>query len=392
MNHNLIPKRTNKGISQIPEIDKIINIKQSTKLKSKNIINLYSTLTPIETANQKNKNLLISSNIKNIINTNNSNSNKNNHNTNINKNQNNINNDIIKKNHQAKNIKCKGSSSSTNIKTNYCIFKTKKLKSTTSLLNKNINHYGSSVKMNINMPKPNTVKNINKLKSKEKMISPFHNDKNTNVFRKSMSHTKIKFPFAKERNIDNNKKELLYVGSEPNINQKSLNNNKEYKNEIRKEIKKAFKRLLTLNTDFELGSLYKVKFFSNHLTNNSNNKSRDHINKISLNKKNKDLKNSDNVIKNINENENKLKNNCLRKSNTTKHNSVINNISFLNNLNSINNTVRLYSSSKSKRKNYNQLKNKNNYKSKNNYKNNYINGNKNKDDKISNINKNISPK
>ncbi len=351
MNHNLIPKRTNKGIGQIPEIDKIINIKQSAKLKSNNIINLYSTLTPTESANQKNKNLLISSNIKNIINNNNnSNTNKNNRSTNTNKNQNNVSNDIIKKGLQAKNIKCKGSSSSSNIKTNYSIFKTKKLKSATSLLNNNINHYGSSVKMNINMPKPNTAKNINikKFKSKEKMISPFQNDKNKNVFRKSMSHTKIKFPFPKERNIDNNKIELLYMGSEPNINQKTtLNNNKEYKDEVKKEIKKAFKRLLTLNTDFEIGSLYKIKFFSNHLTNNSNNKSRDHINKMTLNKNNK-AKNNDNLINNDNETGNKLKNNCLRNNNITKHTNAINNISFLNNLNNINNTVRLNSNSKKK--------------------------------------------
>ncbi len=386
MNHNLNPKRTNKGIGKIPEIDKIINIKQSTKYKTNNIINLYSPLTPTESKNLKNKNLLISSNIKNI-NNNNNNSNKNNRNTNTNKNQNNVSNEKIKKSLQAKNIKCKVSSSSTNIKTKYTIFKTKKLKSSTSLLNNNINHYGSCVKMNINLPKPNTVKNVNykKLRSKEKMISPFHNDKNKNVFRKSMSHNKIKFPFSKERNIENNKIGLLYVGSEPNINQKTSNNNKEYKNNVKKEIKKAFKRLLTLNTDFEFGSLYKIKFFSNHLTNDNNNKSRDNINKISINKNNEAKKN-DNIINN--ENENKINNNYLGNNNTTKHNNVINNISFLNNLNNINNTVRLSSNSKSKSKNNIQLKNTNNQKQKNNY----INVNKNKEDKISNINKNISPK
>ena len=387
MNHNLIPKRTNKGISQIPEIERMINIKQPLKYKSNNIINLYSTLTPTESTNQKNKNLLISSNIKNIIN-NNSNSNKNNRNTNTNKNQNNISNDIIKKSLQVKSIKYKGSSSSTNIKTNYSIFKTKKLKSTTSLVNHNINYYGSSIKMNINMPKPSTVKNINinKTKSKDKLISPLHNDKNKNVFRKSMSHTKIKFPFPKERNIDQNKMELLYVGSEPNINQKT-SNNKEYKNEVKKEIKKAFKRLLTLNTDFEFGSLYKIKFKSNQLTNNSNNKSKDNMNKIT-NNKNTEAKSNDNLINNESDNSNKyIKNNGIRNNNTTKHNNVINNISFLNNLNNINNTVRLNSNSKSKSKNNIPSKNKNNYKSKINY----INVNKNKDDKLNKINKNISP-
>ena len=401
MNHNLIPKRTNKGINQIPEIDKIINIKQSSKYKSNNIINLYSTLTPTDSANQKNKNLLISSNIKNIINNNNINANKNIRNINTNKNQNNISNDIIKKSLQVKNMKYKGSSSSTNIKANYSIFKNKKLKSTTSLLNNNNHQYGSSIKMNINMPKPSSnVKNnnINKSKSKEKIISPFHNDKKKNVFRKSMSHNRMKFPYSNDKNIEQNKMEILYMGSEPNLKQKSSNkNNKEYKNEVKKEIKKAFKRLLTLNTDFELGSLCQIKFKSNHLTNNSSNKSKDNINRLSLNKNN-EVNNNDNnniIIKkeeeNDNNNKNKVKNNCIRNNYLSKHNNVINNISYLNllNNNNINNTVRLNSNSKSKSKKKNsiKLKNKNIYKSKNNY----INVNKNKEDKSKNNNKNKSP-
>ena len=399
MNHILIPKRTNKGINQIPEIDKIINIKQSSKYKANNIIDLYSTLTPTDSTNQKNKKLLITSNIKNIIKDNtNINSNKNNRNINTNKNENNISNDIIKKSLQVKNMKYKGSSSSTNIKTNYSIFKTKKLKSATSLLNNNnVNQFGSSRKMNINMPKPSTnIKNnnIHKSKSKEKMISPFHNDRKTNVFRKSMSHNRIKFPFSNDKIIDQNKIEVLYVGSEPNLKQNSSNNNnKEFKNEIKKQIKKAFKRLLTLNTDFELGPLYKIKFKSNHLTNNSHNKSKDNINRFTVNKNNEVNNNGNIIIKEEenNNNDNKIKNNCIRNNYLSKFNNVINNISYLNliNNNNINNTVRLNSNSKSRSKNKNiQIKNKNIYKSKNNY----INVNLDKEDKIkTNINKNKSP-
>ena len=183
----------------------------------------------------------------------------------------------LKKNIQMKNMKYKGSSSSTNIKGNYNIFKTKKLKSSISLLNhNNNNNLGNSIKMNL--PKNNINKNMKKSKSKEKMISSFNADNKDILFRKSMSHTKMNFPYSNEYNSENIKLDFLYVGSEPNLKQKTSNKNgKFYNNEVKKEIKKAFKRLLTVNTDFELGSLYKVKFKSNHLTNNSNNKSKDNI-------------------------------------------------------------------------------------------------------------------
>ena len=399
MNHNLISKRTNKGIVQIPEINKIINIKPSLKYKPNSIINLYSTLTPTESANPKNKNLLISSNIKNISKNQNQNQNlnKNNqNNNNKNKNTNNISNDIIKKNNQVKNMKYKGSSSSTNIKANYSIFKTKKLKSSTSLVNNINNHLGSSIKMNL--PKNNLNKNINKSKSKEKMISSFNEDITSNIFRKSMSHSKMNFPYSNEYNSENIKLDFLYLGSEPNLKQNTLNRyGKLYNNEAKKEIKKAFKRLLTVNTDFEIGPLYKAKFKSNHLTNNSNNKSKDNI---QINEKNKkDIKPNNNIIKGNNSNniknsgnEKNMKNNVIKNNVINKKNKVINNISHINIANNINNTVRINSNSKSKSKSQTkfnlQVKKKNINKSKNNY----INVNKYKNEKNKILNKNKSPK
>ena len=412
MSHILITKRTNKEIIHIPEINRIINIKSSTKYKPNNIINLYSTLTPTESTNPKNKNLLISSNISNNINPT-----KNNIINNTNKNANNINNDIIKNNIQPKNMKYKGSSSSTNIKTNYNIFKTKKLKSTTSLIN-NINYLGSSIKKNINLPKKNIKNNnnIKKSKSKDKIISSFHDDKFNNIFPKSMSHNKMDFPYSNEKKLENY--ELLYVGSEPNL-KKSVNKySNEYKNDVKKEIKKAFKRLLTVNTDFELGSLYKIKFKYNHLTTNSNNKSKDNKNKENnfSNNKNNDIKvdinniesnnniNSQNNIKmekqtEINEinNEKNVKSNEIRNNYKVKQNNGLNKMSHINIINNynINHSIRLNSISKSKSKTKNtQIKNK----KKNNIsktKNNYINVNKNKEEinnKIKNKNKNKSPK
>lgn len=285
MSHNSIQKRINKGIIQFGEIDKIIKINSSTKNKPDNIAGLYSTLTPTESSFAKNKNLVISSNI-NKIKSSKVHSSKNNSNIN----SNNINNDSVKKNLYFKNKKSKGSSSSTNIKSNYNVFKTKNLKSAKSLLN-NINHFGNSIKININLPRPNMNNNnynyLKKSKSKEKMVSSFLNGKN-NIFRKSMSHTRIQFPNSKDKIDDNYKQGILYVGSEPNLKQKSSNkNNKEYKNEIKKEIKKAFNRLLTLNIDFELDSLKKMKLSpKNHYLNNSNNKNMDKKNKNQLNKNN----------------------------------------------------------------------------------------------------------
>ena len=397
MNQNLIPKRTNKGIAHIPEFDKIMNIKPSTKYKSNNIINLYSTLTPTEAINPNNKNNIISSNIRNINNNikTNKNSNKN---INYNKNSNNISNDLIKKNSQVKNLKYKGSSSSANIKTNYCIFKTKKLKSTTSLINNNNNRYEGTTKMNINLPKSNI--NNNKSKSKEKnIISSFHDEKN-NLFRKSMSHNKMKLPYSNQKNYENFKIEFLYVGSEPNLKQKSSNKYNEYKNEVKKEIKKAFKRLLTVNTDFELGSLYKIKFKTNYLINNSNNKSRDNIkkqenNKIKVNngtKKDNNINNIKNVKIGKENNNEKNKSDNLVNNDINKKNKVIKNDSNLNSNNNINNNIRVNSNSKSKSqtKISMQIKNK---KKNNTSKNNCINVNKNKEDKINKIiNKNKSPK
>ena len=68
-------------------------------------------------------------------------------NNNSKKKNNNEINDAIKKNIQYSNINFKGSLSTTNLKTNYGFFKTKKLKSTKSLFNK-LNRFGSSFKMN----------------------------------------------------------------------------------------------------------------------------------------------------------------------------------------------------------------------------------------------------
>ena len=283
MNHNSIQKGINKGIIQFGEIDKIIKINSSTKNKPDNITGLYSALTPTESSFAKNKNLVISSNI-NKIKSSKVHSCKNNNN----KNSNNANNDSIKKNLCFKNKKRKGNSSSTNIKSNYNIFKTKNLKSAKSLLN-NINHFGNSIKININLPRPNMNNNnyIKKSKSKEKMVSSFLNGKN-NIFRKSMSHTRIQFHNSRDKIDEFYKQGLVYVGSEPNLKQKSSNkNNREYKNEIKKEIKKAFNRLLTLNIDFELESLKKMKLSpKNHYLNNSNNKNMDKKNKNQLNKNN----------------------------------------------------------------------------------------------------------
>ena len=198
MNQNFIPKRTNKDIS---ELGKIIHLQPSGKYKSKSIINLYSTLTPTESINQKN--ILISSNIKNINNNINTIKKNINFNNNTNKISNNINSHIIKKNNQPKNLKYKGSSSSTNIKNNYSIFKTKKLKSTSSLINNNnVNKIGGSIKKSINLPKPKIKNNIvDKSKSKEKMIYSFYDEKNNNLFRKSMSHNKMKFPYSNKKSF-----------------------------------------------------------------------------------------------------------------------------------------------------------------------------------------------
>ena len=284
MNQNLISKRTKKGIIHIPGIDKMINTKPPMKYKSNDIINIYSTLTPTESSNLKNKNLIISSNIRNINKNINKNQN-NNINTNKNQNQNNISNDILKI--KAQNLKYKGSLSSTNIKTNYNIFKTKKLKSTTALINnKNSNNYGGSIKMS-NLLKQSINKNKNK--SKERIIYSFYDDKNNFLFRKSMSHNKMKIQNSNKENKDNFKYGLLYIGSEPNLKQKSSNKFQDYKNEVKKEIKNAFKRLLTLNTDFEFGSLYKIKFKYNHMRNSTNNKSLDNI-KINENNNNNKIK------------------------------------------------------------------------------------------------------
>ena len=159
MSHNSIQKRINKGIIQFGEIDKIIKINSSTKNKPDNIAGLYSTLTPTESSFAKNKNLVISSNI-NKIKSSKVHSSKNNSNIN----SNNINNDSVKKNLYFKNKKSKGSSSSTNIKSNYNVFKTKNLKSAKSLLN-NINHFGNSIKININLPRPNMNNNNYKIYS-----------------------------------------------------------------------------------------------------------------------------------------------------------------------------------------------------------------------------------
>ena len=406
MNQNFISKRTNKDKS---EIDKIINLQSSAKYKSNNIINLYSTLTPTESINSKNNNILISSNTKNInnnINTIKKNNNINNNNK-ISNNTNNINSNITKKNYQPKNLKYKGSSSSTNIKTNYSIFKTKKLKSTTSLINNNnVNQIGGSIKKSINLPKPKISNNfVNKSKSKEKMVYSFHDEKNNNLFRKSMSHNKMKFPYSNKKNKEHFKFEFLYVGSEPNLKQKSTNKfNQEYKNEVKKEIKKAFKRLLTVNTDFELGSLYKIKFKSNHLTNSNLNKSKENIKnqENTNNKNNNDIKKHKNInnIKNIkieksnNLNEKKKDDNIVKNNDLNKNSKVINNNSHLSIINNNpNNTLRLNSNSKSKSQKKNNIQTKNKTKNHNNKtKNKYINVNKNKEERFNkNMNKNISP-
>ena len=280
MSNNFIPKRINKDIIHIAELDKIIKIKSSSKYPPNNIINLYSALTPTESAKTKNKNLLISSNSNNID-ENKINSNKNSINKNNNKIPNNKINDEIRKKLHFKNMKCQGNSSSTNIKSNNSIFKTKVLKSIKSHIS-NINNIVDSIKMNINYNKKynNINNNLNKRKSKEKNISSFQ-DINHNTFRNSISEKKIKFP----KRLEKNELDLVYTGSEPNLKLSLNKNNIEYKNEVKKEIKKAFKRLLTYNTNFKHVSLKEMKFPSNQLINYSNDKientftDKDNINK-----------------------------------------------------------------------------------------------------------------
>jgi hypothetical protein len=190
------------------------------------------------------------------------------------KNKNDISNETIKKNILINN---KGSMSTTNLNTNYGFFKTKKLKSTKSLLNK-LNRLGNSIKMNIKLPKHYIFNNKinNNSKSKEKIISSILEEKtknkHINIFRKSMSHNKMVFPNMKEKNMEKIKEEFEYTGSEPNSVKKSLDKyNDNNKNIRKKEIKKAIKQLLTVNTDFDIGTFNKIKFNFIHWTNNNNN-------------------------------------------------------------------------------------------------------------------------
>ena len=83
-----------------------------------------------------------------------------------------------------------------------------------------------------------------------------------------------------ENNIDKIKEEFEYTGSEPNSRQKSLDKYSEKDKKIRKkEIKKAIKQLLTVNTDFDIGTFNKIKYNFNHWTNN-NNVSKENINQF----------------------------------------------------------------------------------------------------------------
>ena len=254
MKHNFNSKRISKGISQLVRINKMMNINHSLKNKSNNIINIYSTLTPKEVINPKTKNLLISSNIKNPKDNikHSKTTMVKNKSKSKNKNKNDISNETIKKNILINN---KGSMSTTNLNTNYGFFKTKKLKSTKSLLNK-LNRFGNSIKMNIKLPKHYIFNNKinNNSKSKEKIISSILEEKtknkHINIFRKSMSHNKMVFPNMKEKNMEKIKEEFEYTGSEPNSVKKSLDKyNDNNKNIRKKEIKKAIKQLLTVNTD-----------------------------------------------------------------------------------------------------------------------------------------------
>ena len=367
MKHNFNSKRISKGISQLVRINKMMNINHSLKNKSNNIINIYSTLTPKEVINPKTKNLLISSNIKNP---------KDNikhskttmvKNKSKSKNKNDISNETIKKNILINN---KGSMSTTNLNTNYGFFKTKKLKSTKSLLNK-LNRFGNSIKMNIKLPKHYIFNNKinNNSKSKEKIISSILEEKtknkHINIFRKSMSHNKMVFPNMKEKNMEKIKEEFEYTGSEPNSVKKSLDKyNDNNKNIRKKEIKKAIKQLLTVNTDFDIGTFNKIKFNFIHWTNNNNNNAtKENIKRELINfssRKNSKINNENNnnekIFKDNFNSENGIKsNNNIKINNSIKNNNnVISNLSRLNLIhNSINNTVRINSSSKSK----NRIKN-----------------------------------
>ena len=303
MHHNFNPKRMSKGISQLVRINKMMNINHSLKYKSNNIINIYSTLTPKEAINpNKAKNLLISPNLKSPKD--NIKQSKTNMVKNNSKNKNNnkdLSNEAIKKNILINNVKSKGSLSTTNLNTNYGFFKTKKLKTTKSLFNK-LNRFGNSIKMNIKLPKHNIFNNnINNSKSKEKIISSILEDKgkknHINIFRKSMSHNKMIFPNMNEKKMEKIKEEYEYTGSEPNSRQKSLDKFNENKNNIRKkEIKKAIKQLLTVNTDFDIGTFNKIKFNFMNWTNN-NNVSKENIKRELINfssRKNSKIKNENN--------------------------------------------------------------------------------------------------
>ena len=323
-------------------------------------------MTPKEVINPKTKNLLISSNIKNQ---------KDNikptkttmvKNVSKSKNKNDTSNETIKKNILMYN---KGSMSTTNLNTNYGFFKTKKLKSTKSILNK-LNRFGNSIKMNIKLPKHYIFNNKinNNSKSKEKIISSILEEKtknkHINIFRKSMSHNKMIFPNMNENNMDKINEEFEYTGSEPNSVKKSLDKyNDNNKNIRKKEIKKAIKQLLTVNTDFDIGTFNKIKFNFIHWTNNNNNATKENIKRELINfssRKNSKINNENNnnekIFKDTFNSENGIKsNNNIKINNSIKNtNNVISNLSRLNLIhNSINNTVRINSSSKSK----NRIKN-----------------------------------
>ena len=390
MHHNFNAKRISKGISQLVRINKMMNINHSLKNKSNNIINIYSTLTPKEAINSKAKNLLISPNIKSpkeSIKPSKTTMLKNNSKNKI---KNDISNEGTKKNIQNIQLNNKGSLSTTNLKTNYGFFKTKKIKTTKSLLNK-LNRFGKSIKMNIKLPKQYIFKNkFNNSKSKEKVISSIleektknNNNNHINIFRKSMSHNKMIFPNMNENNMEKIKEEFEYTGSEPNSIKKSLDKYSENNKNIRKkEIKKAIKQLLTVNTDFDIGTFNKIKFNFNHWTNNNNlskeNIKRELINFSSRKNSKININNENNTMKDNFNSENSLKNNKIKMNNGIKNNNnVISNLTRLNMIhNSINNTVRINSGSKSKNKIKNvQIKNK--------YK---------QDSKLNNRNKNIEDK
>ena len=180
--------------------------------------------------------------------------------------------------------------------------------------------------MNIKLPKHNIFsnKNNNNSKSREKIISSILEEKTKqnqiNIFRKSMSHNKMIFPNMDENNIDKIKEEFEYTGSEPNSRQKSLDKYSDNNKKIRKkEIKKAIKQLLTVNTDFDIGTFNKIKFNFNHWTNN-NNVSKENIKRELINfssRKNSKV-NINNEIK---------KKEKLFKENFNSENAVKNNIS-----------------------------------------------------------------